>query len=146
YLVEVLDPDSEASLGAYGTGELCLTMLVDGIKPLIRYRTGDLVTVAPNSCGCGGPGDVVEVLGRVADRVAIGAGRYRPAQIESAVLGGLSRCLGYQVVIDTAPNGTDALTVYVELLRDGAADADGSAARAALATRLTEHFGVPTRV
>lgn len=146
YLVEVLDPDSEASLGAYGTGELCLTMLVDGIKPLIRYRTGDLVTVAPNSCGCGGPGDVVEVLGRVADRVAIGAGRYRPAQIESAVLGGLSRCLGYQVVIDTAPNGTDALTVYVELLRDGAADADGSAERTALATRLTEHFGVPTRV
>ncbi len=144
YLVEVLDPDTSASLGGYGTGELCLTMLIDGIKPLIRYRTGDLVIVSPNACGCGGPGDVVEVLGRVADRVRIGARSYRPAQIESSILGGLSGCLGYQVVIDADADGGDRLTVYLDLRTPEHADADRMGAETA--ARLTEHFEVPARV
>ncbi|MET8154469.1 phenylacetate--CoA ligase family protein [Actinoplanes sp. NPDC049668] len=144
YLVEVLDPDTSASLGGYGTGELCLTMLIDGIKPLIRYRTGDLVIVSPNACGCGGPGDVVEVLGRVADRVRIGANGYRPAQIESSVLGGLTGCLGYQVVIDADADGGDRLTVHLDLRTPDGEEAARLGAETA--ARLSEHFGVPARV
>jgi phenylacetate-coenzyme A ligase PaaK-like adenylate-forming protein len=143
YIVEVLDPDTSKSVGRYGTGELCLTMIIDGIKPLIRYRTGDLVNVSLNTCDCGNPGDVVHVLGRVADRVKIGNRGYRPAQIESAVLDGLSHCLGYQVVIDNDLHG-DELTVYLDLL--SREDGDAEQARRAVAARLTERFDVPARV
>ncbi|KGS11809.1 coenzyme F390 synthetase, partial [Pseudomonas coronafaciens] len=40
YLIEVIDPQTGQSRGSTGDGELCVTMLIPGSKPLIRYRTG----------------------------------------------------------------------------------------------------------
>lgn len=114
YLVEVLDPASgvvrDPDSGAR-TGELCLTMLIDGIKPLVRYRTGDLVTLRRDDCGCGVPGDLVDVHGRVGDLVRIGSRSLHPAELEALVLAGLRGCLGYQVTIDEG----DAVTVRLDL-------------------------------
>ncbi|TWP53819.1 phenylacetate--CoA ligase family protein [Lentzea tibetensis] len=130
YLVEVIDPDTLEPAG--GAGELCLTMLIDGIKPLIRYRTGDLVRVG-GSCDCGMPGRLVEVIGRVDDRIALGGGRFQPSEIESAVLNGVTGCLGYQVEIDPG----DRVTVRLELL-----DGDATGAVRGIVRRLRERFGV----
>ncbi|MEU6040976.1 hypothetical protein ABZ801_36850 [Actinomadura sp. NPDC047616] len=144
YLVEILDPRTGAVRGRTGTGELCLTMLIDGIKPLVRYRTGDLVTVTGPGCPCGRPGALVEVVGRVADRIELGGGRFHPAEIESAVLRGVRGCLGYQVVIDTAPDGADQVTVRMDLLPD--ISGPPHQVGAGVAERLRELAGVRAAV
>ncbi|GLZ35163.1 coenzyme F390 synthetase [Lentzea sp. NBRC 105346] len=126
YLVEVLDSDPS------GAGELCLTMLIDGIKPLIRYRTGDLVRVG-GSCDCGMPGRVVEVIGRVDDRISLGDGQFQPAEIESAILQNVTGCLGYQVEIDEG----DRVTVRLDLL-----DGNETLVRQGIVSRLRTRFGV----
>jgi phenylacetate-CoA ligase len=122
YLVELIDPDSGAWLGDTGEGELVLTMLVEGIKPLIRYRTGDLVRITRAPAGAPLPGPVMEVIGRVSDRIEVGAARLRPAELEAAALEGVSGCLGYQVVIDRV-DGRDEMTVRMELLPGAGGDA-----------------------
>lgn len=116
YLAEVVHPGTGASLGGYGQGELCLTMLIDGIKPLIRYRTGDLVTVSRTRCACGAPGDLVEVAGRAADLVELGGREVLPTELEAAVLEGVTNCLGYQVVISSGAAGEDSVMVRLQIM------------------------------
>ncbi|MGW3359714.1 phenylacetate--CoA ligase family protein [Streptomyces bungoensis] len=143
YLTELIDPDTGAVLGDSGEGELVLTMLVDGIKPLIRYRTGDLVRLTPAPADAPLPGPVVEVVGRVADRIVVGRARLHPGQLEAAVLDQVRGCLGYQVVIDHASDGGDEITVRMDLLPE-AADPDATAD--AVAERLRALTGARARV
>ncbi len=115
YLVEIIDPGTGRSRGHTGRGELCLTMLVPGVKPLIRYRTGDLVEVRDDDCRCGLHGPVVDVVGRVADGVRIGSRELQPVDVERLVLQELRGVFGYQVVL-TGPVGADAVTVALDQL------------------------------
>lgn len=140
YVAELVDPDTGAYLGDTGEGELVLTMLVDGIKPLIRYRTADLVRITPAEPGAPLPGPVVEVVGRVADRIQLGDAMLQPAELEAAVLDSVRGCLGYQVVIDSKADGTDEVTVRMDLLPELAGDP--AAIGAAVAARLRERTGV----
>ncbi|CAL9623689.1 Phenylacetate-coenzyme A ligase (plasmid) [Streptomyces sp. enrichment culture] len=143
YLAEVIDPDSGRALGDTGEGELVLTMLVDGIKPLIRYRTGDLVRITPAPPGAPLPGPEIEVVGRIADRIALGRTRLYPGQLESAVLDGVRGCLGYQVVVERASGGGDEITVRMDLLP---AVADPDATADAVVRRLRALTGASARV
>lgn len=62
-----------------GQGELVLTNLVSAIMPMIRYRTGDIVTLGSEPCGCGLTlGSVKITGGRVADFVVTSDGRWIP--------------------------------------------------------------------
>lgn len=145
YLAELIDPDTGAYLGRTGEGELVLTMLVDGIKPLIRYRTADLVRITPAPPGSALPpsalpGPLVEVIGRAADRIHLGETTLQPAELESAVLDGVRGCLGYQVVIDRRDDGADEVTVRMDLLPE--LSGDPAAIGAGVTTRLREVAGV----
>lgn len=148
YLVEIVDPGSgRVRVPAAGSaeeveGELVVTMLSDGIKPLVRYRTGDLVRLSPRMQGAGqAPGRRVEVLGRLGDEIPVGSRRWRPAELERLVLGGVTRCLGYQIVIDTGDDGDDELTIRMRLL-----DADARRVRERVTARLRERIGVRVTV
>lgn len=141
YLAELVDPDTGAPLGDRGTGELVVTMLVDGIKPLIRYRTGDLVHLADNDCGCGIHGPVIRVVGRTRDRIVLGGHSFQAWQIEQAVLRRIDHSLGYQVVIDRDGHGEDIVTVRLDL--PGGAEPGLEAAHAA---RVADALGVRCRV
>jgi len=143
YLLEVVDPDTGEHLGRAGGGELCLTMLVDGIKPLVRYRTSDVVALRPGGCGCDMPGDVVDVVGRTADRIDLGGGLVHPADVESAILDGVRGCLGYQVVVDPGRHGKDEVTVRLDLL-PGVGGDPGVACRGVV-DRLRDRFWVVAR-
>jgi phenylacetate-CoA ligase len=140
YIAELVDPDTGELRGSTGEGELVLTMLVDGIKPLIRYRTADLVRIDPTPDGSGLPGPTVEVIGRAADRIALGDRLLQPAELESTVLDGVRGCLGYQVVIDQAPTGADIVTVRLDLLPE--ISGDPADVRAGIAERLRTRAGV----
>ncbi len=142
YVAEVLDSDGR-SLGQHGNGELCLTMLAPGIKPLIRYRTGDSVHLRPSDCPCSGPGDLVDILGRVDDGIALGEARLQPAELESLVLRGVRGCLGYQVVVRDEDGGT-ALTVRLHLLPEVSGPPDQ--VQSDVRERLEEACGVPVEV
>ncbi|ACU72571.1 coenzyme F390 synthetase [Catenulispora acidiphila DSM 44928] len=144
YIVEVVDPDSGASLGARGSGELTVTMLMDGVKPLVRYRTGDAVEIQESDCACEMPGDLVRIVGRTLDFIELGERRFTAGQIETAVLTGVTGSAGYQIVIEHDDAGRDRLTVRLELLPELVADRDALAA--AVREQAAEGLGVPVAV
>jgi len=91
-------------------GELCITMLVPGAKPLIRFRTGDLASInEATSCKCGSCSRVLKIYGRVDDIVTISGERYLPAEIESRILNNLSKVEGYKFDITKLNSGEDSL-------------------------------------
>ncbi|MFE9426921.1 phenylacetate--CoA ligase family protein [Kitasatospora sp. NPDC006697] len=143
YLVEVVDPAGEQSHGPRGEGELTVTMLMDGVKPLVRYRTGDAVVVEESDCDCELPGDLVRIVGRTLDRIDIGGRLFTAGQIELAVLTGVTGSAGYQVLIERDEDGQDRLTVRLEFLSHvtGRQEMADQAAE-----RATRELGVPVLV
>ncbi|WP_446211841.1 phenylacetate--CoA ligase family protein [Micromonospora sp. IBSANI012] len=144
YLIEVVDPETGESHGPRGSGELTVTMLIDGVKPLIRYRTGDAVIVDAPECDCEMAGDLVQLVGRTLDRIELGGRRFTAGQVETAVLDGVTGSAGYQVVIDHEPSGGDRLTVRLELLKDLVDDPAGVAA--GVRGRAAATLGIPVEV
>lgn len=63
--VEIVDPNTGELLPPGRVGEIVLTTFTRQAMPLVRYRTGDLGSISPQSCACGG---VLPQLGRVLGR------------------------------------------------------------------------------
>ncbi len=137
YLLEVLDIDSEEPLGFEGYGELCLTNLVPGLKPLVRYRTGDLVNITKTPEGLRD----MKVLGRVNDMTEIGGTRRGAAEIDNAALADPELIYGYEIEIHST-DGEDHLVVRLKA-KEGA---DQEAAKRLVSERLAAAFGVPAEV
>ncbi|MEC1646344.1 phenylacetate--CoA ligase family protein [Bacillus halotolerans] len=95
-------------------GELCITMLVPGAKPLIRFRTGDLASInEATSCKCGSCSRVLKIFGRVDDIVTISGEKYLPAEIESRILNSLNKVEGYKFDITKLDSGEDSVVLSV---------------------------------
>jgi phenylacetate-CoA ligase len=141
YIFEVVDPDSERSFGHTGRGELCVTMLIDGIKPLIRYRTGDLVTIQEDDKAAGPYRYVVQVLGRKKDLVALGGHPVAARELEQQIMEELHSCVGYQIVIDSHD---DADQLQINLQVQHGADIYKDQVRERLSAKLQQKFGVAT--
>ena len=137
YLLEVLDLETETTLGFDGYGELCLTMLVPGIKPLIRYRTGDLVEITPHRWGH----RTVKVLGRVKDMTEIGGRKRSAAEIDNTVLADPELIYGYEIEVHS-DGGADRVRVRVKA-KEGA---DHEQLRKLVADRVRDAFGVDVEV
>jgi phenylacetate-CoA ligase len=74
-VLETLDPQTLAPVE--GEGELVLTSLISRVMPIIRYRTGDVVTRSRGPCACGRSlGGITISGGRVADFVVTRAGKW----------------------------------------------------------------------
>ncbi len=68
-LLEVLDAD-DLPVGPGGTGDAVVTVLHNGLMPIIRYRVSDRVTLADRPCACGWAGPALStIIGRAADFV-----------------------------------------------------------------------------
>jgi phenylacetate-CoA ligase len=75
-IVEVLD-EHDQPVGPGETGQIVVTDLLSAATPFIRYRTGDLGTLAPEGCRCGWRGPALSaVVGRVDDQIRTPAGRW----------------------------------------------------------------------
>jgi phenylacetate-CoA ligase len=101
YYAEVVDPATGEAVEPYSPGELVLTTLGRAAMPLLRYRTGDLVVLAPETpCACGRhdlalPGGI---LARTDDMVVIRGVNIFPSAVEDV----MRRCEGladYRVLI-----------------------------------------------
>ncbi|MFD1546311.1 phenylacetate--CoA ligase family protein [Nonomuraea guangzhouensis] len=100
---EVIDPETTlpAQPGPDGVrqGELVITNLYQGAKPLIRYRTGDMVRMSPAAPGASVPASRVEVLGRVGDQLEINGRRITGYDLEDLLLRHIRGYLDYQIVL-----------------------------------------------
>ena len=132
---ELIDPDTGAPLplSAGTTGELVLTHLVRDCQPLVRFRTGDIITIdATDPCACGCTGFRFRVVGRSDDMIVVRGLNMFPTMV-AAVLTGFAELTGdYRIVLDTPPPH-DILPVHAEL-------AAGTTATPALSDTIEQAF------
>lgn len=116
YIYQLIDPiNGEPVAGGYGTGELVITMIERGSRPLIRYRSGDLVALRPPSPQSNIRSDVIVPLGRVSDQIHFDHISLSAYAVEMEILSPLRKCLSYQMkVTDRAQSGAD-IVIEVEM-------------------------------
>ncbi len=115
YIYEVVDCKTGEYIGETGMGELVITMLEKGAKPLIRFKTGDYVRVEKND-DCTFPSYVVEPLGRVKDILTLNNREVTAFEIEELIVKELESCFGYSLTIDTVED-RDFLRIELDLER-----------------------------
>ncbi|NTV03092.1 MAG: phenylacetate--CoA ligase [Chlorobiaceae bacterium] len=86
-LLEVLDPDTQEPVPDGQPGEMVLTTLQKQARPMIRFRTGDIVTRLPEPCPCGRTHSRFEVQGRIDDMIIVSGVNVFPSDIEYVVRG-----------------------------------------------------------
>lgn len=113
---ELIDPDSGEPLviadGA--SGELVLTHLERDCQPLVRFRTGDIITVdATNPCRCGCTGFRFRVVGRSDDMIVVRGLNMFPTMVAAVVTSFKELTGDYRIVLDQPPP-FDVLPVHAE--------------------------------
>ncbi|MFE5563903.1 phenylacetate--CoA ligase family protein [Amycolatopsis japonica] len=84
YLAEIHDDDGTRLIAdGPDRGELVLTTLDLPARPLVRYRTGDLVEVTGKRCECGLATPVIRPLGRAQDVLAFNGIQIRQEDVEA---------------------------------------------------------------
>jgi phenylacetate-CoA ligase len=64
-ILEVIDENDRVNHSTYASGEAVTTGLNNFIMPLIRYKTGDIITMGDGNCECGRHCDLIkDVEGR----------------------------------------------------------------------------------
>ena len=142
---EVIEPESGEPLPwrAGSQGELVLTHLARACQPLVRFRTGDIVSLsATDPCACGRTAPRFRVIGRSDDMVTVRGLNVFPTAV-AAVVNGFAELSGEYRIVLAGPGPYDRLPLEAEL-------AEGVAASAALAARLAaairEHIRVTAQV
>ena len=87
FIAEVIDPQTDQPVSDGERGELVLTNLGRVASPLIRYRTGDLVSLTRGRCACGRWFARAEggILGRIDDMILIRGNNVYPSAVEQIV-------------------------------------------------------------
>ena len=144
---EVLDPATLEPVEYGVSGERVVTSFGRGTIPLIRYRTGDLVSRIPaHRCSCGRGFDIYEggILGRVDDMKIIRGTNVYPRAIE-AIVREFADVDEFQCVI-TREGLRDEITLRVEM-KPGWGSDGWEALSEALHNRLAlAHEGLNFRV
>jgi len=115
FFPEVIDPESGQALPDGEPGELVITTLTKEALPLLRYRTGDIVTLDHSPCSCGRTTPrISRILGRTDDMLIIRGINVFPSQIEDVLLRVEEAEPHYHLLVDRI-RGLDTLEVQVEV-------------------------------
>ena len=115
---EIIDPVTLEPLPYGQTGELVFTTLTKEGMPVLRYRTRDLCTLLPDTCGCGRTSiRMGRIEGRSDDMLIIRGINVFPSQVESVVLSMKEFAPRYLLIVDRK-NNLDTLTVQVEIRQE----------------------------
>jgi phenylacetate-CoA ligase len=127
---EVIDPATGEAVDE-GQGELVLTPFVSSAAPLVRFATGDRVTVVAG-CDCGRPGPCFSAgtVERYDFMVKVRGVNLWPQALDSAVFGVLG-VREYEAIVERDEAGRERLYVRAELETDD----DEAAARIGAAIR-----------
>lgn len=85
--IETVDPVTRQPLPDGAVGEMVVTTLVDRLTPLVRYGSGDLVTIDRSPCGCGKNHARFKVLGRTTDQCLVQGRSVLPREIMGLIDG-----------------------------------------------------------
>lgn len=134
FIAEIVDPASGRPVAVGEGGELVLTNLGRTGWPVIRYRTGDLVTAHRRSCACGRrflalPGGIV---GRADDCMIVRGVNVYPTSIEAIVR---QFAIDEFRIVRSMREGIEELEVQVEAA-DGEADRLADAFKRQLGLRI----------
>jgi phenylacetate-CoA ligase len=112
---EIVDPRTGEPLPAGEEGELVLTTLSKQAMPMIRYRTRDITSIAPEPCACGRTLRRIRRISRRSDDMFIIRGvNVFPSQVETALLAVEGTLPHYQIVL-RREKGLDEMEVRVEV-------------------------------
>src|SRR5580658_6744741 len=98
YVWEIIDPATGQSSPS-GYGELCVTCLVDGVKPLLRYKTGDVVDLSFDAMRPAAATSRLRVFGRTRDKIRVADAEITALELEELALEGATSCVGYQYLL-----------------------------------------------
>jgi len=115
---EIIDPATEAQLPYGSEGELVITSMSREAMPLIRYRTGDITSLNPETCSCGRTTvRMKRIRGRADDMLIIRGVNVFPSQVESVLL--RSKEVAPHYIIEVNRKGRmDDMNVRVEVTQD----------------------------
>ncbi len=113
---EIIEPGGENPVAPGESGELVITTLTKEGIPLLRYRTGDIVTLMEAQCPrCGRTSPrMSKVKGRTDDMLIIRGVNVFPSQIESILLAIEEAEPHYLLIVDRV-GSLDQLEVQVEV-------------------------------
>ena len=144
FLCEVIDPAGDAPVPDGQPGELVITNLGRQASPILRYRTGDIVTRRATGCACSRTWARLEggILARADDMVAVRGVNVYPGVIE-AVVRHFPEVVEFRSTVGWQ-GAMRALSVEIEL--DGSAG-DNRAIATRVAHEIREALGltVPVR-
>lgn len=113
-LVEVLDPDTGEPVAEGERGEMVLTTLKKTARPLIRFRTGDIVSYTTEPCACGRTSLRLHgIHGRLDDMLIIKGVNVFPSDVEAIVRKNADFTGEYRLIVDRVQH-LDQLTIQVE--------------------------------
>ena len=116
-LVEVIDPKSGAPVKPGDRGEMVLTTLKKAARPMVRFRTGDIVSFNPEPCRCGRTAIRLNgVHGRLDDMLIIKGVNLFPSDVEAVARQDHELTGEYRLIVDRIDH-LDRLTVEVEHVR-----------------------------
>ncbi|MBO8162573.1 MAG: phenylacetate--CoA ligase [Brevibacillus sp.] len=115
FLAEIIDPKTGELLPYGEEGELVFTSLTKEAFPVIRYRTGDIASLHPETCKCGRTTiRMSRIKGRVDDMLIIRGVNVFPTEIESVLLTFKQLAPHYQVVIERE-GALDRFEIHCEI-------------------------------
>jgi phenylacetate-CoA ligase len=133
-LVEVLDPQTGEPVAEGERGEMVLTTLKKTARPMVRFRSGDIVSVTTEPCTCGRTSMRLRgIHGRLDDMLIIKGVNLFPSDVEAIARKDPDFSGEYKLIVERVEH-LDVLTVEVERsARYQGADAD-------LAARFKGHL------
>jgi phenylacetate-CoA ligase len=143
-LLEVLDPNTQEPVPDGEQGEMVLTTLLKAARPMIRFRTGDIVTRFPGECPCGRTFSRFVVQGRIDDMFIVSGVNVFPSDVEFVVRGIKGLNGEYRITVYQK----DRLTRFdVEVEATGFHDDGGEALAEQLTSQIKLRAGVrPERI
>ena len=119
FFPEVINPATGEVLKEGEEGELVITTLTKEALPLIRYRTGDIVTLTCEPCkDCGRTMPrMSKIKGRIDDMLIIRGVNIFPSQIETVLMNIPEVAPHYQIIV-TREKHLDKLEVQVEVVEE----------------------------
>ncbi len=113
-LVEVLDPRTSEPVAEGERGELVLTTLKKSARPMVRFRTGDIVSFTTEPCSCGRTSIRLKgVHGRLDDMLIIKGVNVFPSDVEAIARKDHDFSGEYKLIVERV-NHLDVLTIDVE--------------------------------
>lgn len=139
-LVEVLHPDTNEPVEEGARGELVLTTLKKTARPMIRFRTGDIVSFTSEPCACGRTSIRLQgIHGRLDDMLIVKGVNVFPSDVEAIARRDHDLTGEYRLIVERE-NHLDRLTVEIERI------AVATATDLDLAGRFAHHLKAVTGV